>query len=162
MLRKNKIPLLLLAVVVMLSIFYIQQTKNQSPTTPVNGGGITGEVKYSEYASLRLNLLEVRNEEINQLEAKIAAGNLTSAELETTVASINQIYNLKYSEVDLENQIISLGYDDVFVCTTGKNIKINILTDDFTTDDFVTVALLAKEKFARNYAVSVQLTSPEL
>lgn len=161
MLKKSALPILLLACVLMLSVFYVKETMNSS-TTPVNGGtDDTVDTKYALFAEARLDLLEERNSEINELEALVASGELTSVEVEANVNRINYLCDLKYDEIALENTIIAMGYDDVFVIASTDSVKISILAESFTNSEFVTVALAAKEKFTRYHAVSVTLTIPE-
>lgn len=160
MLKKNKLPILLLAVVVMLSIFYIKQPGNDTDT-PVGGDGTITDTRYAEFAEERLALLQKRTENIATLEATIAAGSLSSSEIADVVSQINMIYNVQYTEVELENAIMAMGYDDALVCVIGTDINIDILTNEFTTSDFVSVALAAKEKFNKSYAVKISVVNNE-
>lgn len=160
MLKKNKLPILLLACVLMLSIFYVREAAN-SGTSPANTD-VIGDVdtRYAVYAEARFDLVEERNAQIEELEASVAAGTKSSAEIEEIILQINSIYEIKYLEIALENEIIAMGYQDVLVVATDNTVDIDILTDNFTTSNFVSVALLAKEKFSKNHAVTVVLSSP--
>ncbi len=157
--KKNKLPIFLLAIVAMLSIFYIYSDKN--PTDQVGGDDLTGETENAVFAEARLKLLETRDKSIKELEATIAAGKLTEAQITEKVGQIDKLYNLKYSEIELENEIMAMGFNDAFVCVDGTNIKIDVLAEEFTTAQFVTVALAAKGKFAKNYAVQIAVTNPQ-
>lgn len=155
--KKSKLPIFLLAVVAMLSVFYIFSNEDDDIAT---GGGIPGETKNAVFAEARLELLSARDKEIKELEAQIAAGNLSQTDITEIVTQIDELYNLKYSEVELENAIMAMGYDEAFVSVSGSSITINILADEFSNSQFVSVALTAKEKFSKNHAVKIAITNP--
>lgn len=157
MLKKNKLPIFLLALVIMLSIFYITDSKvtgDDPGANPVNG-----ETKYAAYATMRLELLEERTSAIEEYETQIASGELSNVEIENLMILVDAIYEQSYTEVALENELIALGYDDVLVYVLDGKVNIDILTDSFTASEFVSIALLSKEKFDSNYTVSIHTTA---
>lgn len=156
MLKKNKLPLFLLALVVMLSVYYINDTKTNKNNETQN---TSGSIKYHTYAESRLEVIKNRTKDIEGYEAVVASGELSSTEVENTLLKVDAIYKLNYSEVALENEIIALGYDDVFVYVADGKVNIDILTDTFSQTEFVNVALLSKAKFDTNYIVTIHTTA---
>lgn len=156
MLKKNKLPLFLLALVVMLSVYYINDTKTDKNNETQN---TSGSIKYHTYAESRLEVIKNRTKDIEGYEAVVASGELSSTEVENTLLKVDAIYKLNYSEVALENEIIALGYDDVFVYVADGKVNIDILTDTFSQTEFVNVALLSKAKFDTNYIVTIHTTA---
>ena len=157
MLKKNKLPIFLLALVVMLSIYYINDTKdNQDDPNDII---VNGDSKYAEYAKLRLELLVERTSTIEEYESQIVDSQLTNEDIEDIMILVNKIYDLNYSEVELENSIKALGYDDVFVCVEDYKVNIDILTDSFSDEEFINVALLSKNIFDTNFVVYIHTTS---
>lgn len=157
MLKKNKLPIFLLALVLMLSVYYINDSKE--PTSDPNTGAVGGESKYAQYAKSRLELLEERTGKIEEYETEIASGTLTNVQIENYMNLVNNVYELGYTEVALENEIIALGYDDVLVFVENNIVNIDILTDSFTPTEFVSIALLSKTKFDSNFTVTIHTTS---
>lgn len=156
MLKKNKLPLFLLTLVVMLSVYYINDTKTNKNNETQN---TSGSIKYHTYAESRLEVMKNRTKDIEGYEAVVASGELSSTEVENTLLKVDAIYKLNYSEVALENEIIALGYDDVFVYVADGKVNIDILTDTFSQTEFVNVALLSKAKFDTNYIVTIHTTA---
>ncbi len=157
MLKKNKLPLFLLALVVMLSVYYINDTKANNKNNETQN--TSGSIKYHTYAESRLEVMKNRTKDIEGYEAVVASGELSSTEVENTLLKVDAIYKLNYSEVALENEIIALGYDDVFVYVNEDKVNIDILTDTFSQTEFINVALLSKAKFDTNYIVTIHTTA---
>ncbi len=174
--RKNKLPLFLLAVVMMLSAFYIIAPNNETAET----GGSLNDVSptYSYYAEERLNILEGRNTTILELENQIAGGDLSVVSITNILEEINKIYNLKNIEVELETQIVALGYDDVLVeqytkqvnlgtasnpiYTKVEMVDVKVLAETMTVSEYVAINKIIKEKFGSDeYKVNVVLSKDE-
>ena len=129
MIKKCILPIFLLAMVVVLSVFYIKQSTDDV-VNPVNGNDDTSVV--SDFANKRLEILEKRSEKIDELEAVIASGTLTNSEINQTVDEINDLYYLKYTEVELEDLIVGLGYQDSLVIIDNTNVSVTIIDDELT------------------------------
>lgn len=160
--KKLKLPILLLAVVVMMSIFYIHESKQ--PTVPVdNGSGLEGVSLNPEYAETRISNIEVVSLLIEEKEKKIAEGNLSVNEIEIINNEINFLKETKIMEVALEEMLIeALSFDDVLVILEDGYLVIDIYTDeDLTKEVFISVSRLAKEKFDSNYKVKLIKTPIE-
>lgn len=157
--KKLKLPLLLLAVVVMMSIFYIHESKE--PTLPVGGDGeYEGTSLNPEYAESRLASIEEVNLLIEEKQNLIASGTLSVSEVEDLTNEILDLKETKVNEVALEEMLIeALSFDDVLVMLEGEYLVIDIYTnEDITTEVFISVSRLAKEKFDSNYKVKVLKT----
>lgn len=154
MLKKSILPVVLLAMVVVLSVFYIKQSQDDV-VDPVSGDN--PQTVLSELASKRLEILEQRTNEIDELEALIASGSLSDEEIESNVNQINELYYLKYTETELEELIEQLGYEDSLVIIDDKNVSVMILSDELSTSDFISVARVVKEHLSSDYKVSLEL-----
>lgn len=160
--KKLKLPLLILAVVVMMSIFYIHESKE--PTIPVGGTSeLEGISLNPEYAESRLASIEEVNLLIEEKEELIAAGNLSVTEIEELTNEILQLRETKVNEVALEEILMdTLSFDDVLVMLEGEYLVIDIYTNsEITAEVFISVSRLAKEKFNSNYKVKVLKTPIE-
>ena len=160
--KKLKLPILLLAVVVMMSVFYIHESKQ--PTVPVDNDTDLNTVNLNpEYAETRLANLEEVSLLIEEKEKKIAQGNLSVNEIEIINNEINFLKETKIKEVALEEMLIeALSFDDVLVILENDYLVIDIYTNnELTKDVFISVSRLAKEKFDSNYKVKVIKTPIE-
>lgn len=160
--KKLKLPLLILAVVVMMSIFYIHESKQ--PTVPVGGGSEYEGVSVNpKYAESRLESIEEVNLLIEEKEELIAAGNLSINEIEELTNEILQLRENKVNEVALEEILMdTLSFDDVLVMLEGEYLVIDIYTNtELTSEVFISVSRLAKEKFDSNYKVKISKTPIE-
>ncbi len=153
MIKKCILPIFLLAMVVVLSVFYIKQSTDDV-VNPVNGNDDTSVV--SDFANKRLEILEKRSEKIDELEAVIASGTLTNSEINQTVDEINDLYYLKYTEVELEDLIVGLGYQDSLVIIDNTNVSVTIIDDELTSSDFISIANVVKNKMGNNYKLTVE------
>ena len=154
--KKLKLPILLFAVVVMMSVFYIHESKQ--PTVPVDNGDNNSEVSLNpEYAETRLANIEEVSLLIEEKEKKIAAGNLSVNEIEIINNEIEFLRETKIKEVALEEMLIeALSFEDVLVILEDEYLVIDIYTDkELTKEVFISVTRLAKEKFDSNYKVKV-------
>ena len=124
--KKLKLPLLLLAVVVMMSIFYIHESKE--PTLPVDGSGEYEGVSLNpEYAESRLASIEEVNLLIEEKQELIASGTLSVSEVENLTNEILDLKETKVNEVALEEMLIeALSFDDVLVMLEGEYLVIDI------------------------------------
>ena len=160
--KKLKLPLLLLAVVVMMSIFYIHESKE--PTLPVDGSGEYEGVSLNpEYAESRLASIEEVNLLIEEKQELIASGTLSVSEVENLTNEILDLKETKVNEVALEETLIeALSFDDGLAMLEGEYLVIDIYTnEEITAEVFISVSRLAKEKFDSNYKVKVLKTPIE-
>ena len=160
--KKLKLPILLFAVVVMMSVFYIHESKQ--PTVPVDNDGNTPSVSLNpEYAEARLANISEVSLLIEEKEKKIAEGNLSVNEIEIINNEINYLKETKINEVALEEILIeSLSFVDVLVILEDEYLVIDIYTNtELTKEVFISVTRLAKEKFDSNYKVKLIQTPIE-
>ena len=170
---KNKLPLFLLAAVLMLSTFYVLSplSKDKSDDTTVSTPDTSGYYYFDEE---RLNIIEERNLAILEIEEQIAS-NYNSSEIAVMLNEINNINNITSLECSLEREIEALGYIDVLVHNYNlsetidssviktKCIDIKILTNELTKERAVAITQLAKTKFGNNdYKVALLLESNTL
>ena len=153
MLKKSILPIFLLAMVVVLSVFYIKKTTNDDSKEVSNSGDQT---VLSTFASKRLEILDLRSVMIDKLEEEIASGSLTTLEIEAKVNEINDLYYLKYTETSLEDAICELGFKDSLVMIEDKNVSIIIIDDELTTEDFINVAGVVKTELGNGYKVNLE------
>lgn len=160
--RKLKLPILLLAVVIMLSVFYIKEANsNGSNSTPANSDDLTMSALNPEFTEARLLGIEEANAQIQIWEEMIASGDLSADEVLETSALIDDLRDLKHKEVSLEEVIMDeLSYDDVLVVAKDSNVYVDVYTDnEITKLAAVKIAKLAQTSFGTEYTVRVEETN---
>ena len=159
MIKKLRLPILLLAVVVMLSIFYIREANKTSE--PTGGPSLDTSTTNAEYAEARLQSIDKTNQLIEECESKIASGELTVAQIEEQNALIASLKETKVNEIALEEMIMAaLGYDDVLVLLEDEFIVVDVYTEETLTPAvFIQISRLAKERFSADYTVKLSSTS---
>ena len=158
MFKKNILPIFLLALVVVLSVFYIKQAPADSSVV----GGDTNfetETVSSDFANKRLEVLTARSDEIDELECMVASGEYNDSEIASIIDKINQLYYIKYTEVELEDAIVMLGYDECLVLIDEYNVDVSIETDTMNYREFIEIANLVKGKLTENYKVTIETIS---
>lgn len=158
--KKLRLPILLLAVVVMLSIFYIKEAQN-NPETPVNGDSYNTSTLNPEFTEARLLSIEEVNTKVSELEASISSGDLSASEVLEVTAEINNIKDIKHKEVSLETTLMEANnYDDVLVLLGDEYLVVDVYTEDeIPTSTFIEIALLAKESFGNEVNVKLKTTN---
>lgn len=154
---KKTLPIFLLALVVLLSVFYIKQTGVDVPSgnqMPDN----TQTVAYV-FAEKRLEILQKRSQEAEQLEESIASSNMSASDIASVVDQINKLYYLKYTEVELEDAITILGYDECLVVIEKFDVNVSVLSEEISAREFIQITNLIKNKLTSNYKVSVEAVS---
>ena len=158
---KFKLPMLLLAVVVMMSIFYINEaTKTDEP---VVAPSLESTTKNPDFAEARIKSIEEVNALIEESEAKIASGKLSVAEVELETNLINSLRQTKVDEIALEEMIMSaLNYEDVLVLLEEEYLIVDVYTEEeLTREVFINISRLAKEKFDANYKLKLTSSTSE-
>ncbi len=157
--KKLRLPILLLAVVVMMSIFYIHEANKT--TEPTGSPSLDTTTTNPDYAEARMKSIEETNKLIEESEAKIASGTLTVSQVEEENKKIISLKQIKVNEIALEEMIMAaLSFDDVLVLLEDDTIVIDVWTKEtITKANFVSISRLAKEKFDSNYIIKVSSTS---
>lgn len=160
--KKLKLPILLLAVVVMLSIFYIHEASNNIDS-PANSNNPIISTLNPDFTEARLQSINETEGKIKELEEKIASGTLSAEEIVETSNSIESLKELKSKEVSLEKKILdSYEYDDVLVLMGEEYLVVDLYNDEakeVSKLEFISMAKMAKESFGNNVIVKVQTTS---
>ena len=97
--------MILLAVVVMLSVFYIKEA--DKTIDPVGGSSLEQSSTNPDFAEARLQSIQEVNAIIEDCEMKIASGKLTAVEVERENALINSLKEIKVNEIALEEMIMA-------------------------------------------------------
>lgn len=160
--KKLKLPILLLAVVLMLSIFYIKEAQDGELKEPVDGGNVVVSPLNPEFTEGRLLSVQKANELINGYKEDIASGELSAKEVEETTLLINEILDIKHNEISLEQAIsTSLKYDDTLVLVQDEYVVISVYTEEEVTPiNFIAIARLAKSVFDDEYIVKLEVSNP--
>ena len=160
--KKFKLPILLLAVVVMLSIFYIKEAQNGDINNPVDGGNVTISPLNPEFTEGRLLSINKANELIEGYQKEIASGELTAKEVEETNVLITEILNIKHNEIALEQAIsAALSFDDILVLVEDEYLVVSVYTEEeVTPNNFIAIARIAKSVFDEDYIIKVEVTNP--
>lgn len=158
MIKRNKLSIFLVAVVIMLTIYYIKTPTNTNSTN-IGGGNkpVSSVERYPLYAETRINISKTRTTMIEESEAVLASSTTTVKEKETALETIANLNELTEKEITVETAIKNIGYQDTLVNASGLDVKIRILTENFTPEDFVAVAMLAKEEFGKDCKVSIEI-----
>ena len=157
--KKLSLPILLLAVVVMLSVFYIKEA--DKTTDYVSGPSLEEVTTNAAYAEARLESIAYVNSLILECEQKIASGDLTLKEIEEQNQLITTLKETKVNEIALEEMIMAaLNYNDVLVLVEDDFLVIDIFTEEeLTVATFIKVSRLAKEKFSDEYTIKLSTTT---
>lgn len=160
--KKLRLPILLLAVVVMMSIFYIHEARKTNE--PVSSPNLETTSTNPEYAEARMKSIEEVNALIEESEAKIASGKLTVSEIEKETALIASLRQTKMNEIALEEMIMaSLNFEDVLVLLEDNYVVIDVYTkEELTKATFISISRLAKEKFNNDYTVKLSKSSSDV
>lgn len=160
--KKLRLPILLLAVVVMMSIFYIHEARKTNE--PVSSPNLETTSTNPEYAEARMKSIEEVNALIEESEAKIASGKLTVSEVEKETALIASLRQTKMNEIALEEMIMaSLNFEDVLVLLEDNYVVIDVYTkEELTKATFISISRLAKEKFNNDYTVKLSKSSSDV
>ena len=162
--KKLSLPILLLAVVVMLSIFYIKEADKTSD--PVVGPSLEQTTTNADYAEARLQSIAEVNAlilecELNKVVELLESGKLSLEEVEQQNSIIASLKQTKIDEIALEEMIMAaLNYDDVLVLLDGDYLLIDIYTEEeMSVATFIKVSRLAKEKFSSDLTVKLSTTN---
>ncbi len=138
--KRNKLPLFLLAVVLMLSVFYVFTP--QEDESEVFNPNLDTQEEYAVFAERRLDMLEERNMLILSKETAIASGELTSLEISLLVDEINELTNLSSSEISIENSVGELGYNSVFVCIDDTLVDVFVYAEKISSEEFINICMV--------------------
>ena len=158
--KKLKLPILLLAVVVMLSIFYIKEAQKPNET-PTNSGNVETSTLNPEFTEARLQGINEVNQLIAELESKIASGTLSSSEVLAATTEIERLRGVKQQEASLEKQIIEMkSYDDVLVLLNEDDLMVDVYSEE-ALDELAAaqIALTAMQCFGSNVQIEVKNTN---
>ncbi|MFI3251519.1 MAG: SpoIIIAH-like family protein [bacterium] len=152
MIKKNKLSLFLLAVVMMLSIYYINMPE-EGIIAPTVSENITTE--HPEFASMRLEILAQREEYVVDLENIIASDTYSDDMKSDAFETMQEILELTELEVLAETFVENLGYLDCFVVNEDNFVSVYILNYVPTTQEFIEITSIMKDVFGSNIKVEV-------
>ena len=142
--KKYRVSLFLLALVAMLSVYYVMIPADSSPSAPVDN--IVGDERYDEFAEMRLRILDDRNVAVATYEAKIIEASSQDV-IEQYMLEIDAITELTEKEVLVEETIMHAGYEDVLVFYEDGMVYVSILIEEWDTSVFYDVKLATNEVF---------------
>ena len=157
-LKKHKLSLFLLAMVCMLSVYYILMPTDEEINAPV--GGIGGETRYQDFAQMRLEIIDERNQEVALYESKIVDATTSITDIQRYVVEIEAVEAKTEKEVYMEGIIINLGYEDSLVyIDENNNLYISVLGEKFDVKDYIEVAMIVKEEVGEKSLITVKLVT---
>lgn len=151
--KKHRLSLFLLAMVMMLSVYYVLMPTDEG-SLPVDGGD-TNFVRYQQFGQLRLEIIDERATEVALYQSKISEATVSVSEKEEYMLEIEVLANLTEKEVSLEQEVILLGYEDTLVFFDDGILNISVLNDGSTKEETVQIILIAKEAFKEASKVMV-------
>ncbi|MGM9969038.1 MAG: SpoIIIAH-like family protein [Anaeroplasma sp.] len=163
--KKLKLPILLMAVVVMLSIFYIKEAQNnKTNTTPAGSNNLTASTLNPEFTEARIERIEEVNAQIKELEELIAGGTLNADGVLETTVKIDNLKEVKKLETDLEEVIIKqLEYDDVLVVLSNNEVVVDVYTSDeidiLTKIEILKLASVSFDNYAEEFSIKITSAS---
>ena len=152
--KKHRLSLLLLAMVAMLSVYYVLMPQDD-PLAPV-GAQPSGNVRYQDFAEMRLEITDDRNSQVAQFEAKIVDATVSLTDVENFILEIETITSLTEKEVYLESVVINLGFEDSLIFLDEDNVlNVSVLAEKFSVEEYIEIATIAKEEFGKDTLVVV-------
>lgn len=151
--KKHKLSLFLLAMVAMLSVYYIM-IPEEGPTAPVDAAP-DGFVRYQQFGQMRLEIIDDRNSQVAVYEEKIVSATVSLTDVEEYILEIETLTTLTEKEVYLESIIVDLGFEDSLVFLEDDVVNISVLAENFTVEEYIEIATVAKEEFGNNTLVVV-------
>lgn len=157
MIKRNKLSIFLLAVVLMLTVYYVNSNDPDIEITP-EVSLTDNNSRYQVFQSMRDSLTEERTSKLTELEEIISSETSSLEEKEIALETMTNLSNLTEKEISLETAIINIGYKDALVEVEDKDIYISILNEEeFDVANFVELAVIAKNQFGSDYIVSIDL-----
>ena len=153
--KKHRLSLFLLAMVGMLSVYYVLMPTTDEDAKPVVNQEEPENIKYSDFAEARIQILDERNKLVAEYEAKITDTSVSLTDVEDYLLEINELTKLTETEVYLETTIINLGYEDSLVYVLDGVINISVLAETFTVAEYIEINKLAKGQFGNDFIVLV-------
>lgn len=151
--KKHRLSLLLLAMVAMLSVYYVLMPQDD-PLAPV-GGEPSGNVRYQYFAEMRLEITDERNSQVASYEAKIVDATVSLTDVENYILEIETITSLTEKEVYLESVVVNLGFEDSLVFLADEVLNVSVLAEKFSVEEYIEIATIAKEEFGKDTLVVV-------
>lgn len=148
MIKKNKLSIFLLAVVAMLTVYYI---KNPSPEDIET---VVETTRY--YQDERDEINGEREAQILNLESQISKSDINIAEKEKAINEMALLSSMTENEIILETKIIDMGYKDCLVEVDIENVsvKISLLTNELSKEQFIEISKLVSSKYS-NYKINL-------
>ncbi len=163
--KRNSISLFLIALIAMLSVYYLN-----TPTVPndLNENGddtvaVQGD-SFELFENYRLELDFSRNELISQLKLVLASEEISLSEKNDALDAMQKITETMESELNFEVSIKSdTDYDAVFVHLNAEEMKvtINILSDEHSVSEANSLILKAKQEFGVAFDVIISYVSED-
>ena len=151
--KKHRLSLFLLAMVAMLSVYYILMPE-EGPAAPVDSTP-DGFIRYQQFGQMRLEIIDERNSQVAVYEEKITQATVSLTEVENYILEINSLTELTEKEVFLESVIIDMGFEDSLVYLEESVLTISVLAEKFSVEEYVEIATVAKEEFGEKTLVVV-------
>ncbi|MFI3329842.1 MAG: SpoIIIAH-like family protein [bacterium] len=151
MIKKNKLSIFLLAVVMMLSVYYINMPNET--TTPTTSPSIV--TKHPEFATKRLEILETREELVVEFENVLASADTSNTDKNEAYLSMQEVLQLTENEILLETFIMDLGYLDCLVQYEDDLLLVYVLNYVHTTQSFVEVSMITSSVFENDTQVRI-------
>lgn len=151
--KKHRVSLLLLAMVAMLSVYYVLMPQDD-PLAPV-GAEPSGSIRYQEFAEMRLEITDDRNSQVAAYEAKIVDATVSLTDVENYILEIETITTLTEKEVYFESVVVNLGFEDSLVFLEDDVLNISVLAEKFSVEEYIEIAVIAKEEFGKDTLIVI-------
>lgn len=155
--KKHRLSLFLLALVMMLSVYYVLMPQAEVDAPVVSEP--SGFTRYEDFAKIRILVSTERNEEIKSFEDKLVEKSVSVILIEEYIKEIDELVKLTEREVYFESVVVDLGYEDSLVVVEENVLNISVLAEAFTVTEYIEIAKLAKEEFGKDVLVVVNLVT---
>ncbi len=124
MIKRNKLSIFLLAVVMMLSVYYINMPDSSVGDAPSSSDSVV--TRYPDFALSRLELLEEREAQVALFEEVLASAEYSTSEKDIAYTAMQELLGYTEKEVLAEKIVCDLGYVDSFVSYDASTDIVNV------------------------------------
>jgi len=171
LLKKQTVWLLtMLSLVVVLSVYYVtsEPSVNDIATNGENApeaGGkisdkdlkiITEAAGDEEYETVRMNLMDKRGKEKDELTTQAASPDLSADEVNKLYDQMKEIEAMGVKEKTLESYIKTLGYSDSLVRIEDNQVYITVKAEDHSKADAVEILRLVRDEMGTQFIPTVE------
>ncbi|MBS4199629.1 SpoIIIAH-like family protein [Bacillus sp. FJAT-49732] len=171
LLKKQTVWLLtMLSLVVVLSVYYVtsEPAVKDIATNGENASDTSGKMNDEDmkviteasgdeaYEAVRLNLMDKRSKEKDELTTQVAAPDLTADEKNKLYDQMKDIDTMGVKERTLESYIKTLGYSDSLVRIEDNQVYVTVKADEHSKANAVEILRLVRDEMGTQFIPTVE------